>query len=62
MDKGKSSGIGIFGVCLIVFIILKLTNLINWSWFWVLSPIWIPVALVIFIILLISVINIFIKR
>lgn len=27
---------------LIVFIVLKLTNNINWSWWWVLSPFWIP--------------------
>lgn len=31
----------------ITFIVLKLTGVINWSWIWVLSPIWIP--LVIFI-------------
>ena len=34
----------------IVFIILKLTGTINWSWWWVLAPFWIPLA--IFIILL----------
>jgi hypothetical protein len=26
---------------LVVFVILKLTNLINWSWLWILSPIWV---------------------
>ena len=34
------------GLLTIVFIILKLTNIIAWSWLWVLSPIWIPVLLV----------------
>lgn len=29
---------------LIVFIVLKLTNNIDWSWWWVLSPLWIPLA------------------
>lgn len=38
------------GVLLVVFIILKLTNLIHWSWVWVLSPFWISTAL--FIVLL----------
>lgn len=54
MNKGRSSGLGVFGVCLVVFVILKLTNLITWSWWWVLSPIWIYVLLVIvsFIILI----------
>lgn len=30
---------------LITFIVLKLTHVINWSWWWVLSPLWIPLAL-----------------
>lgn len=29
----------------IVFIILKLTGVITWSWVWVLAPFWIPLAL-----------------
>lgn len=33
----------------IVFIVLKLTNVINWSWWWVLSPIWITLAIVLII-------------
>lgn len=48
MAKSNSSGgIGFTGLLTIVFIVLKLTNYIDWSWWWVLSPIWIPVALVI---------------
>lgn len=31
---------------LIVFIVLKLTDLIAWSWWWVLSPLWMPMALI----------------
>lgn len=37
----------------IVFVTLKLTNLIAWSWVWVLSPFWIPVALVFGVFLLV---------
>lgn len=33
------------GILTIVFIVLKLTGVIGWSWIWVLSPIWIPVIL-----------------
>lgn len=48
MAKSNSSGgIGFTGLLTIVFIVLKLTKYIDWSWWWVLSPIWIPVALVI---------------
>ena len=31
----------------VAFIILKLLNVITWSWLWVLAPIWIPYALLI---------------
>ena len=41
-----SSGIGISGVLTIVFIVLKLVGVINWSWWWVLCPICINVLLV----------------
>lgn len=40
-STGGGGGIGFTGVLLIAFIVLKLTGVINWSWLWVLSPIWI---------------------
>lgn len=45
-NKGNASGVGFAGLLTIVFIVLKLTNVINWSWFWVLSPIWISCIVV----------------
>lgn len=33
----------------IAFIILKLTNQIAWSWFWVLAPLWIPIVIVLIV-------------
>lgn len=42
-----SGGIGFLGLLTIVFIALKLTHFIAWSWWWVLAPIWIPWALLI---------------
>lgn len=33
----------------ILFIGLKLTNYIDWSWLWVLAPLWIPITLIIVI-------------
>ena len=41
MDKSSSTSISILDVLQIVFIVLKLCKVINWSWWWVLSPIWI---------------------
>lgn len=40
-------GIGFTGLLTIVFIVLKLLGAITWSWWWVLSPIWISVVLVV---------------
>ena len=36
-----SGGIGVVSVLTIVFVVLKLTDTIDWAWIWVLSPIWI---------------------
>lgn len=41
----NNNGIGFVGLLTIVFIVLKLTGYIAWSWWWVLSPIWISVLL-----------------
>ena len=49
-NTSTSSGIGFTGLLTILFIALKLTGYIDWSWWWVLSPIWIS-ALVILSIL-----------
>lgn len=46
MSKNNSGGIGFCGMLTIVFVVLKLTNIIAWSWWWILSPLWIPAVLV----------------
>lgn len=38
--KASSGGIGFFGLLTIVFIVLKLTGVIDWAWIWVLAPLW----------------------
>jgi hypothetical protein len=45
-SSSSSSGIGLGGGLLLLFIGLKLTNYIDWSWWWVFSPIWLPLAIV----------------
>ena len=45
-ESKSSGGVGFAGLLTIAFIVLKLTNVISWSWVWVLSPIWIVVAIV----------------
>ncbi len=47
----SASGIGFAGLLTIAFIVLKLCHVIDWSWLWVLSPLWISAGLVILIII-----------
>lgn len=42
--QNNSGGIGVAGALGIAFIVLKLTDVIGWSWWWVLAPFWIPWA------------------
>jgi hypothetical protein len=54
MSESKTGGIGFFGLLTIVFITLKLTNYIDWSWWWVLSPLWIPFVIIVLVIVLLA--------
>ena len=51
-SSSSSSGIGFFGLLGILFIALKLTEVITWSWWWVTAPLWTPIAIVIIAVLL----------
>ena len=42
----SGGGIGLGTILFIVFLILKLTGTITWSWWWVTAPLWIPFALI----------------
>lgn len=44
-DNNSSGGIGISWAIFIVFLTLKLTHVINWSWWWVTCPLWLVFAL-----------------
>lgn len=53
MSKNNSSstttgGLGFTGVLTLIFITLKLLNVIDWSWIWVLSPLWIAFLIFVF--------------
>lgn len=60
-NNTASGGIGFTGLLTVAFIVLKLTGVIDWSWLWVLSPIWIT-ALIAIAILLIVVLVAIIRR
>ncbi len=41
----NNTGINFMGLLTILFITLKLINVIDWSWIWVISPLWLPLAI-----------------
>ena len=48
MDNNSSSGVGLFGLVFIVFLVLKLAEVgavADWSWWWVTAPLWGPALL-----------------
>lgn len=45
MDSKRAS-LGLADILTIIFVVLKLIGVIEWSWIWVLSPIWISVILI----------------
>ena len=47
INNNSSVGIGFAGLLTIVLIVLKLLGKIDWSWWWVLSPIWISILIVV---------------
>ena len=47
VNTGTSSSFLLF----LVFLVLKLTNVINWSWWWITAPLWVPIALLFSIVL-----------
>ena len=50
-DKNNSTGggLGLGTVLFLIFLVLKLCNVIDWSWWWVTSPLWISAALTVLI-------------
>ena len=55
-NNTTAGGIGFCGLLAVTFIVLKLTGIINWSWLWVLAPIWIPTAITIAIIVIVLIV------
>lgn len=50
--KESCGGVGFFGLLTITFIVLRLCHVISWPWVWVLSPFWLPLAIMVLVFLL----------
>lgn len=51
-SSSSSSGVGFVGLLTVAFVVLKLVGVIDWSWLWVLSPIWITAAIVVVVLII----------
>ena len=53
----KEGGISLGTILFVVFLVLKLTEVIDWSWWWVTAPLWIPIGLVVVLTILLGVLS-----
>lgn len=53
--KKSDKGLGLGTILFIVFLILKLCGTIDWSWWWVTAPIWIPLSISVVLVILVAV-------
>lgn len=60
-NTNSTGGIGFAGLLTILFIGLKLTNYIDWSWWLVLAPIWIPASVITLLVVVVIAIVVFAK-
>lgn len=54
-----TSSVSYTGVLTLIFVVLKLCNVIDWPWWWVLCPIWISFALLFLFVITLGIISIF---
>ena len=66
MNKTNKTTLCFFELLAILFIALKLTGHITWSWVWVLAPIWAPIvigiAIMIIVVIIVVAIDLLIKH
>lgn len=55
----NNGGIGFCSALALLFIAFKLLHIINWSWLWVLAPIWIPSAIAVAVLIIVGLIYLF---
>jgi hypothetical protein len=61
-DNKSTGGIGLGMIIFLIFMTLKLTGDITWSWWWVTAPLWIPISAVILIVGIAALITYFVYK
>jgi hypothetical protein len=56
-SSSSSGGVGFFGLMFLILMTLKLTNYIDWSWWWVTIPLWGGFALIFIILVIVAIIK-----
>ena len=46
ISNNSNNGLGLGTILFLIFMVLKLTNYIDWSWWWVTAPLWIPILII----------------
>jgi len=44
--SNSSNSLGLGTILFLIFLVLKLTNYIDWSWWWITAPLWIPIVII----------------
>jgi len=57
MAKSNNNGVGLGMIIFLIFMTLKLTNSIDWSWWWVTAPLWAPIAIILIVLALLFILK-----
>ena len=49
MKDRRKGGMGVISVLTLIFIVMKLSGTIDWSWIWVLCPVWVSVLFIVIV-------------
>ena len=55
--NNSGNGIGFGTLLFLVFLVLKLTNYIDWSWWWITAPLWVSVIIILGVVTLVYYLN-----
>ena len=61
-EKQASGSIGITTILFVVFLVLKLTGVISWSWWWVTAPLWMPICFGLIVVIIFIVARVIIRK